>query len=180
MKQERIRHSIETRELKLLLWEKCIHYGIVIFLFSLPVLVIYFQLKDYFEGVSIHKTQTQLWILIIPSIVGILFYRIQRNKLKLKIVETKLTREKIGQIVEKVGKELEWYPHIVDKNIIIAKTHPGFWSGSFGEQISILFDKDRVLINSICDLESKSSVVSMGRNKDNEDKLIEEIRNVSS
>ncbi len=63
----------------------------------------------------------------------------------------------------------------MDEKIIIAKTHPSIFSGSWGEQITILFDDDRILINSICDPDKKSSVVSMGRNKKNVSKLLEEI-----
>lgn len=56
------------------------------------------------------------------------------------------------------------------------KSNPRLWSGSWGEQITILFYKNRVLVNSICDLEKQNSVASYGRNKENMAKLIEEIK----
>ena len=62
----------------------------------------------------------------------------------------------------------------------MAKTHPSFSSGSWGEQITILFDNRTILVNSICDLDKKNSVVSMGRNKQNENTLINEIKKADS
>jgi hypothetical protein len=90
-----------------------------------------------------------------------------------------LTREELDSVVEKVANELKWIPYVMDKKVIIAKTHPSFFSGSWGEQITILFDKNRVLVNSICDPDKRSSVVSMGRNKQNMSRLIEEIKKAS-
>ncbi|WP_136668314.1 hypothetical protein [Flavobacterium sp. H122] len=90
-----------------------------------------------------------------------------------------MTREELDPIIEKVAKELEWTSYVVNKKMIIAKTHPNFFSGSWGEQITILFDKNQVLVNSICDPDKRSSVVSMGRNTKNMNRLIEEIIKVS-
>ena len=117
--------------------------------------------------------------MIIPAILGILFYRLQKRRLKFKSIDTKLTRDELGPIIEKVAKELEWTPFVNNKKIIIAKTHPSFFSGSWGEQITILFDKNRILVNSICDPDKRSSVVSMGRNKKNMNRLIKEITKAS-
>ena len=65
------------------------------------------------------------------------------------------------------------------ENAIMAKTRPGFLSGSWGEQITILFDGNTILVNSICDLDMRGSVVPMGRNKKNMNRLIEEIKKAS-
>lgn len=57
----------------------------------------------------------------------------------------------------------------------IANTNPGFFSGSWGEQITVLFYQDSVFVNSICDPNKRSSVISWGRNSENEDTLIDKI-----
>jgi hypothetical protein len=121
----------------------------------------------------------KILFMVIPIILGLLFYRLQRNRLKFKSISTQLTREELDSVVEKVANELKWIPYVMDKKVIIAKTHPSFFSGSWGEQITILFDKNRVLVNSICDPDKRSSVVSMGRNKQNMSRLIEEIKKAS-
>ena len=180
MTKEQVKYSIETKELKLGNWDKLSHYGIVLFLFFIPAMFIFFHLKGYFEGTPKPFKQIEIWCMIIPTLIGILFYRIQLNRLKFKPIQTNLTRDEIEKIIEKVAKELEWHPHIVDEKFIVAKTHPGFLSGSWGEQITVLFDRNQVLVNSICDPDKKSSIVSMGRNIQNEKKLIEEIKKSSS
>ncbi len=179
MTNEQIKYSIETGEMKLGNWDKFNHYAIVGFLFIIPALFIFFHLKDYFQGTSRPFREGEIWFMIIPSILGLLFYRIQRNRLKFKSINTKLTREELDPIIEKVATELEWIPYVSNKKIIIAKTHPSLFSGSWGEQITILFHKNQILVNSICDPEKRSSVVSMGRNKKNMNRLIEEIIKVS-
>lgn len=179
MTNEQIRYSIETGELKLGNWNKFTHYGIVGFPFCIPALFIFFHLQSYFQGTPIPFREAEIWFIIVPSILGLLFYRLQRSRLKFKSIDTNLTRAKLDPIIKKVAKELEWTLYVVNKKIIIAKTHPSFFSGSWGEQITILFDKNRILVNSICDPDKRSSVVSMGRNKQNMNKLLEEIRKAS-
>ena len=179
MTNEQIKYSINTGEMKLGNWDKFTHYGIVYSLFIIPVMLIFFYFKDCFQGTARPIREVEIWFIIIPSILGVLFYRLQKSRLKFKSIETKLTRDELGLIIEKVANELEWTPYVNNKKIIIAKTHPSFFSGSWGEQITILFDKNRVLINSICDPDKRSSVVSMGRNKKNMKRLIVEISKAS-
>ena len=179
MTSEQIKYSIDTGEMKLGTWDKFTHYGIVGFLFLIPSMLIFLHLKDYFQGTSRPFREGEIWFMIFPSILGLLFYRLQKSRLKFKSIDTKLTRDELDPIIEKVANELEWTSYVINKKIIIAKTHPSFFSGSWGEQITILFDKNRILVNSICDPDKRSSVVSMGRNKKNMNRLIEEIKKVS-
>ena len=90
-----------------------------------------------------------------------------------------MTREELDKIINQVATELKWTIFSTNKRIVEAKTFPSFFSGSWGEQITILFDNKRVLVNSICDIDKQSSVVSMGRNKKNINRLIKEIENAS-
>jgi hypothetical protein len=120
-----------------------------------------------------------LLFIIVPAALGLFFYRLQRNRLKFKIVETNLTRDELETIIRQIATERKWTIFESNKRIIEAKTFPSFFSGSWGEQITILFDNKRVLVNSICDLDKQSSVVSMGRNKKHTTKLIEEIEQAS-
>jgi len=179
MTNEQIKYSIETGKLKLGNWDKFTHYNIVVMLFFITAIFIFFLLIDYIEGTHNLFIEGEIWFMIIPSILGLLFYRLQRKRLKFKIINTRLTRKQLYPIIEKVAKELEWIPSvpkIINGKVIIAKTHPSLFSGSWGERITIIFDEDKVLVNSICDPDRRSSVVSMGRNKMNMNRLIEEIK----
>jgi hypothetical protein len=61
---------------------------------------------------------------------------------------------------------------IKTKDLFVAKTNPKWWTGSWGEMITILIDNDKVMINSICDPELRASVFSVGRNRKNVNRLI--------
>lgn len=169
------RISTKTKELKLNLWEKFQHYSIVFYFSIAPVVLLFFHLKDYILGGTKPFLEWEIGIIIIFSILALLFYLLQKSRLKFKGVDTTLTREELDPIIEKVANELEWTLHRNSKKMMTFKTNPSLWLGSWGEQITILFYKNRVLVNSICDLQKQSSVASYGRNKKNMNRLIEEI-----
>jgi hypothetical protein len=85
----------------------------------------------------------------------------------------------LTKIIELTGEELKWRPHYIDDQAVVAKTSPEFWSGSWGEQITILFDNGEILVNSICDPDSRSSVFSNGRNTENINLLVERVKAAS-
>ncbi len=179
MTKQQIELSIKTTKLQLSFWDKLAHYGIVVFLLFIPLLSLFFYLKGIFNGTKQAAKTSDFFLLIIPTFLTLIFYKIQSDRLKFKQVFTSLSRQALLNIVEKVGRDLRWYIDPIEDRCIIAKTHPSFFSGSWGEQVTILFDKDRVLVNSICDPDKRSSVVSMGRNKKNENRLIAEIEHAS-
>ncbi len=179
MNEEQIEYSIKTNELMLSNWDKFNHYGIVSFLIFIPTVFIFLHLKDYFLGKPYPINGADLLFSIIPLLLAYIFYRIQKNRLQFKVVETNLTRYELDKIIQNVAVVLKWAIQLNNNKIILAKTSPKFFSGSWGEQITILFDNNKVLINSICDLNKRRSVISMGRNKENMDTLINEIRKVS-
>lgn len=55
----------------------------------------------------------------------------------------------------------------VDGEFIEAFTYPPLWKGSWSELITVKFESDRVLINSICDPDRYPSVASWGQNRKN-------------
>lgn len=175
MTNEQIQYSLKNRKLKLSYREKFSHYGIVVFCFFVPVLFMLFHLKDFLLGTPKPLSSGVLWFIGIPTILGIMFYFLQEKRLNFKEVNTNLTRVDLDKIIDKIANELEWDLIVEKKSIVKAKTHPGFLSGSWGEQITILFDNGKVLINSICDLDKKSSIISSGRNRQNVNKFIKEI-----
>lgn len=55
-------------------------------------------------------------------------------------------------------------------------TNPKLTSGSWGEQITVLIKGNRVYVNSVCDLNKRTSIVSFGRNKKNELAILQNIK----
>ncbi len=79
MTNEQIKHSIETDEIKLGIWKKFSHYEIVGFLFIIPITLIFINLKDYFQGNPKPFREGEILFIIIPSILGLLFYLLQKT-----------------------------------------------------------------------------------------------------
>lgn len=176
MSEENIDLSIETGKLKLNPKDKSSHFAVawVCFLvFAITPVFIYLRFLIIGEAKS--SGRGVIIFFAIASVISYLLYKLQLNKLKFKIVETNLKREELDEIINRIAKELKWIIFSVNKRSIIARTFPSILSGSWGEQITILFDKNKVLVNSICDPKKQSSIVSMGRNKRNMNRLIEEI-----
>jgi hypothetical protein len=175
MNEEIYHKSLQTNELQLSHGNKLSHYGIVVFSLFVSSLSPIIHLIKYIQGEGSSFISGEIWIIIIPFILCILFYWLQKSRLKFEIVDTRLTHAALISLIEVVSEKLEWQKVSSSSEAFIAKTNPSFFSGSWGEQITILFDKDRILINSICDLDKRSSLVSFGRNKRNVNTLKESI-----
>jgi hypothetical protein len=117
----------------------------------------------------------EVWFIVVPSILLFLTYRLQRNRLKFFLVYSTLDIKQLKKVISDVAKDLDWVTISSNKNVYTAKTFPGFFSGSWGEHITVLFHANTVYINSICDPDKKSSIVSFGRNRKNVQTLIRKI-----
>ena len=179
MTEKQLEESIRNEKLSLSFWKKSTHFGIVLFLLFIPIVFLFLHIKDLMNNESLSFKKNEIYFIVIPVLIAILFYTIQNNRLKFKKVTTTLAKAELIKIVENIGAELKWIPYIIEDNLIIAKTNPSFWSGSWGEQITIIIDKNNVMINSICDPDKNSSLISMGRNKKNENTLIKAIKSAS-
>ncbi|MCU0432558.1 MAG: hypothetical protein MUC87_03765 [Bacteroidia bacterium] len=176
MNTESIYHSIANQRLKLDFWQASSHYSIVIIMSIAGLMFVFFPVKAYLDGIVKPINSTPIYFSLVCFLVGILFYMVQRKRLKFMVIETELSSDKLNMIIEKVATEMEWIPVFVDDKVYIAKTQPDFFSGSWGEQITIIFHENKLLVNSICDPDKQTSVVSFGRNKRNVNWLSQEIQ----
>jgi hypothetical protein len=115
---------------------------------------------------------------VIPAIASVLLYIRRERELKLIRVDTDRSRAEVTSAIVELARNNNWEVRNKTKKYMVLKSHPGFWSGSWGEQMTILFDKDKVWVNSICDPEKQASIVSMGRNRQNVTALIVTIRSI--
>lgn len=176
MTKEQIKLSIQNNEINLNFWEKLSHFALSVFFLILPMTILFLHIKDYIQGKIVPFREAELGIIVIPLILSFLFYKLKRKRLKLKSVETNLAYKELDVIITDVAEKLDWRIYLKNEKVIIARTFPSFLHGSWGEQITIIFDVNRILINSICDPNKKSSIVSFGRNKKNTDTLITEVK----
>lgn len=167
MTQIQIQKMKDTETLVLTKGQTFWHYSIVPFLLIFPVLTTIEVFKFYVTHTfsaprPIKELISTGYIWVLPAIA---FYFIQRHRLKFKIINLSVDKNTFENAVEETAKELEW--HFVEKtyDIIIAKS--GFSWRSWGEQITIIWSKDKILFNSICDPDNRPSVASFRMNKVN-------------
>jgi hypothetical protein len=177
MTPEQIKKSIDTNQLQLTNnWDRFSHYGIVLFLICISVISLYVSFSNILKGRKISIDNWTIGFFVVPLIFAFFFYRLQKKRLNFSSIDTNLSVDEIIKLLDNLSIEQKWTVETKNSHIYFAKTNPSIWSGSWGEQITILFDKGRVLINSICDLEKRSSVVSMGRNRKNVASIIDRIK----
>ena len=174
MNKEQINIAKNLETLKLYGWRYFTHFQIFYMALMFPIMILFVKVLKF---KNFYFSQNELYFYFTLGIICTLLYFIQKKKLKFKTIKSNHSKEKIFECIDKVAEKLKWFPEEVTDEYIIAKTHPSFFSGSWGEEITIVFDGNKILINSICDPDKKSSIVSMGRNKKNVDKLINEIKN---
>ena len=104
--------------------------------------------------------------------------KVRDRRLKFKVLTTTLNHKEIAVYFEQLCKEWEWNLHFHNANIFIAKTRMS--GGSWGEQVTILLSGNEVWVNSICDPDKHTSLVSMGRNRENLQAITDLINNINN
>src|SRR5579871_340098 len=165
MTKAQIERMTETKTLILTRGQTFWHYSIVPFLLIAPILTTidvfkFYATHTYNSTKPIDYIFGYFWIL--PALV---FYLIQKHRLKFKTINVTIANNAFHQAVEKTAKELEWDIKQMTNEVVVAKS--GFRWRSWGEQITILHDNDKILFNSICDPDNRPSVASFGMNKVN-------------
>ena len=165
MTEIQIQKMNETETLILTKGQTFWHYSIISFLFIVPLMTSidvfkYYVTHTYNSTKPIGFTFGYIWIL--PALI---FYFIQKRRLKFTIINISVVDDKFHDAVKQTAKELKWDIKQMTNKFVIAKS--GFSWRSWGEQITILHDNNKILFNSICDPDNRPSVTSSGMNKIN-------------
>lgn len=96
-----------------------------------------------------------------------LLYRSQRRKLDFRSIPTTLDKQAIFERVCKLAETYNWDIDHYGEDCIVAHTNPPLWHISWGEQIFIVFGQGEVWVNSVNDLNKRTSICSFGYNKRN-------------
>lgn len=177
MGEDLLEKSKVTGELQLDFGDKLTHFSIVIFSFAfaffVPLMVLLYQLFDP-AGI---KNYGVLWFSPIFAAVGLIFYFIQKKRLKLTSIKTNISKGDFDKIIEKISGKYRWQLLTNNSKVVIAKTP--FSGSSWGEQITIIFNGNSLLVNSICDPDKRTSVASYGKNAQNVQLIIKAINSHS-
>jgi predicted membrane channel-forming protein YqfA (hemolysin III family) len=102
--------SIETQELQLSSSNKLSHYGIVLFLSAMCLLIVFLLLKDKFQRPAF---KAEISVAVLLGVLAVVSYRVQKKRLKFSVVDTNLPKDKIITLAEEVGAQLGWIPFLL-------------------------------------------------------------------
>lgn len=171
----------ETKRLKLSRWQTLEHYFPAMFMLIAPAILLFglfeiFVTKTYDGGKSAGELMTAATPMMIVSIV---IYFIQKRRLKFFEVKTEYTIREFQEALQRTSREYEWEIEVNNKELLRAR-RSSHWTGAWGEVITIIKDKDRLLLNSVCDPDKWSAVTSFGWDKRNINTFLKNLDEVKS
>lgn len=108
-----------------------------------------------------------LLVAIVPVPIAYVLYRVQRRKLDFQSIPTTLDKQSIYDRICHLSVTYDWDVDHYGEDCIVAHTNPAIWHLTWGEQIFIVFDKGQVWVNSVNDLNKRTSPFSFGYTKRN-------------
>lgn len=148
--------------------------------YALPSLMVFILsgmlLFNLFSLICAWGVLLPLWALCIPLLLALLLFRVQRNRLDFEEVPTRLSVEEIGNLFIELAELHEWSIDHLGYDCIVAHTNPSMWSFTWGEHIFVVYDSGRVWLNSVNNLDRRSSIVSLGYTRRNLRWIVEAIR----
>lgn len=148
--------------------------------YALPSLMVFILcgmlLFNLFSLICAWGVLLPLWALCIPLLLALLLFRVQRNRLDFEEAPTRLSVEEIGNLFIELAEAHEWSIDHLGYDCIVAHTNPSMWSFTWGEHIFVVYDSGRVWLNSVNNLDRRSSIVSFGYTRRNLRWIVEAIR----
>lgn len=172
MTAAQIRKSIKSGRLVLTGWPWFTHFQIVfsLILFSAigPTIALYDALLN--ARITFPSRSAVTAILLLAA--AIVFFFIRQAALRMIPVRTSLTKEQTIDLVTTFARQSGWQTLNKTTTFLRYSSMVGFWQTT-GEQITIVFDKDVVFVNSIRDPNRRRIVSVPGHNRSNVRDLVE-------
>lgn len=144
------------------------HYGFVFFPLFVACLPLWSFILDYLKyGYTVGRAEDDLTTISLPFLLIAVFLAfMQYMRLRFKEVYLTFTEEQFQEAIERTKKDLKW--RVKKNNKTFFRAHrAGNWSASRGEMITIIKDNDSLLVNSICDPDSRMHISAYGQNRKN-------------
>ena len=175
-----VKRSIETGRLWLSFGDKLSYffpaYGIVGISVFMPSFWLYDQIIGSSKPVAIRPGEpASYFFVLVPLFLGAAIYLFQNRALRLVAVRTGRGKAENRAFVRARAKKLGHFIVLDNKDALVGITNPPFRSGSWGERVTVLFQDGEVFVNSICDPDKPSSLVSFGRNRTNVQRIVDSI-----
>ncbi len=169
LKEKDIKKVIERKRLNLSLSEYFLHYSAGIGISIIPIINGYFLTLYFFNGEKeklervIEGIELPLLLLVIS--IGI-FIKKYKN-LGFKEYNIEIDNEKFNRVIKLTSKELNWNKITQNENCYQGLSESSLIG--FGEKVTIVKNKNFILMNSIENPNNWWSNFSFGRNRKNKD-----------
>lgn len=152
------------------------HYGFPLMVLSVPVFLALLAVFRVVGGQSPDGSSAAVaWCVVVSGVVGAALVCVQRSKLTFWAVHTRLTKSQVREALLEAAAQWDWEIDPAGDDCLVAVTHPSGWSFTWGEQIFVVFDKGRIWVNSVNDLNKRTAVASFGYTKRNVRRVVEAI-----
>lgn len=159
MNEENARAAIKSSRLRLKGLQLFNYYGPCISFATVPILFPLFGPVD----------DVVFPIIIIFSILAVVAGFVQYNGLKLHQFALEVHKTEALAKLEDFAQERKWFVFKPTDNVIEMVTPMNFLN--WGQRITVIFDENKVLVNSICDPSKKMALTSWGQNYSNVQKI---------
>jgi hypothetical protein len=124
--------------------------------------------------ITIEKVFLSNW----PFLSGaLILFLIQYSRLRLTTIKTTISEDELKNIITQLAINNDWKIRISNNQMIQASVKGLFNDLAFvGEMVTVLFAKDQILINSICDPNEAPNLISFGKNKRHKKLIINTIK----
>ena len=164
----------ENEYLELSNYQTLSHFSIFFFLLIAPLFFGYSMFKNYEGGETVKEFISISWFWILLAIV---FYFIQKRRLRFREVEISYTNEEFEQTLKLTSKKYKWRVELNDEDFLVAYRA---MAGDVlsGEMITIIKGSNKLFLNSICDPTKRNSLISFGWNEKNIETFISNLGKV--
>jgi hypothetical protein len=149
MTEKQIQKSILKLRVEINSWDKLFDYLILGGILSLPMIILFYHIKVYFQGNPKPMKGVEIWLVLILSTLGNFFYWFKKKQRALISIEANLNHKQQNEFIQNVTKKLTWYPEIIIDKAIFGNRFLTTFGIMWMQQIIIIFDENRILINSM-------------------------------
>ena len=168
MTNENISMLIKNERLVLNRKEKFNHYSPALMLCLLMIILLIYTIWDkYFSSNSnsVRSLSDMFEVYFFFGLVASLIALVKYRRLKFKEIRGSVTQEDLEEAIKRASKDRSWRLKLKRNRLYQYESRPGFTT-NWGMFITIILEKDRILFNNICSLESQSAVSFCIINKD--------------
>lgn len=136
------------------------HYNFPLLLIGIPIFFVGLNAYEYY--LTGKSGFFPLFWCALSGVLAFVCYRKQRAKLYFEPVGTCLQIPALQERLMEVARQHNWTVEYMDDDCFVAHTNPSIWSFTWGELVFVVFDGQQVWINSVNNLDRRSTPFSFG------------------